>query len=509
MKTPAILITFLSIFSISTIAQKPATTPDMLDKVLSAVVSVAVYETDVAMKPLGFRGNASDLAYAKALDLSNSKGSGSGFIIQRNGTYYVITNAHVVQSAASKDGSIYIYTIGNKKYKARIKGGDTFYDLAVLEFITPPGSEITSLKFKTAEPRIGEQVYAIGNPLGDYPYTVTDGIISAKNRIRPGIGGVYGKLGFIQSTATVIWGNSGGPLVDVNGDVVGVNSQIAFAERGDNPVWQPQINFALQSDITQRLINDIFTNEGLIRRAFLGVEISKEEVDSEMTRKFNAYGNRETNPFPVISGIIPGSPSAAVLTQYVGFTVKAINTSEVKNIQDVLEAFEKITPGQPVNLRLEKNGQTVSVKINTRASEADENASIGTYAMNLWGCRANMIDGGLMLNFFDRKMYTDFQKSSTESLLNLGQKVNMNSDVLFSSEWMVVGAGYLGNNSSQIWTVKDIIDLGTTLRLCSTNGIVDLVLFRRGSNPNDENNYFRKRFILSGNNYINKQTLYY
>ena len=113
------LFALCTFFSANLFSQKTST-PEMLDKVLSAVVTVAVYETDVAMKPLGFRGSSSDLAYAKALDLSSSKGSGSGFIIQHGGKYYVITNAHVVQSAASTDGSIYVYTIGNKKYKAKI-----------------------------------------------------------------------------------------------------------------------------------------------------------------------------------------------------------------------------------------------------------------------------------------------------------------------------------------------------------------------------------------------------
>lgn len=504
------LITLFIFLSVNVFSQKPSGTPEMLDKVLSGVVTVAVYETDVAMKPMGFRGSPSDIAYSKALDLSSSKSSGSGFIIQQNGKYYIITNAHVVQSASNTDGSIYVYTIGNKKYEAKIKGGDTFYDIAVLEFVLPPGSEISTLKFKTAEPRIGEPVFAIGNPLGDYPYTVTDGIISAKNRVRSGIGGIFGKFGFIQSTATVIWGNSGGPLVDANGDVAGINSQIAFAQSGNTSVWQPQINFALQADIAQRLINDILTNDGLIKRAYIGVEISRDVVDDSKAQYLLGYNNGpEVNPTPVISGFIPGSPAEAALGKYKGYTVLAVNNEEVKNIQDILGIFEKTAPGQSLTFKLSNGGLTATVKLTTQTAEASENANIGDYALSLWGCRPVTQEGGLTLNFFDRKIYSSYQKTATEDILNLGQKNNLTSDVLFNSEWLVVGAGLLAGQNSQIWTVKDVTDLGTALRLCGTNGVVDLVLFRKGTNPSDDNNYISKRFVLSGRDYVYKQTLWY
>jgi S1-C subfamily serine protease len=143
----------------------------------------------------------------------------------KNGTKYVITNAHVIENALDEEGSIYVYSINRTKYEVKVLGGDSFYDIAVLEFVDTPGPEITTVKFKTEEPRLGEPVYAIGNPLGEYPYSVTDGIISAKNRVR----GCYtGKFGFLQTTATVIWGNSSGPLVDAKGDVAGINSQISL-----------------------------------------------------------------------------------------------------------------------------------------------------------------------------------------------------------------------------------------------------------------------------------------
>jgi S1-C subfamily serine protease len=252
----------------------PQASPDVIENVLSSVVTVAIFKTDIVKTPLGFRGEtAPDVAYEKALEMSGSQSSGSGFIIEVDGTKYVITNAHVVQDASQDPGSIFIYSVNQTKYEMRLKGGDSFFDIAVLEFVDEPGDEITTVKFKKDEPRIGENVYAIGNPLGTYPYTVTDGIISAKNRMREGN---TGKFGYLQSTATIIWGNSGGPLIDQNGDVAGVNTKIAFAAApSGEQVLQSQLNFALEAKIAERLVNDIIKNDGYVNRSYLGIEVSQ------------------------------------------------------------------------------------------------------------------------------------------------------------------------------------------------------------------------------------------
>src|SRR5216117_3558856 len=101
-----------------TFSQKP-TVPQMLDKTLAGVVTVEIYQTDIAMRSLGFRGNSADLAYSKVLELNGAKASGSGFIITKNGKSYVITNAHVIEDASEKSQSIYVYSISYKKYEAK------------------------------------------------------------------------------------------------------------------------------------------------------------------------------------------------------------------------------------------------------------------------------------------------------------------------------------------------------------------------------------------------------
>jgi S1-C subfamily serine protease len=109
--------------------------------------------------------------------------------------------------------------------------------------------------------------------LGSYPYSVTDGIISAKNLPK---GGLTGKFVFLQHTATIIWGNSGGPLINEKFEVVGVNSQIAFATAPDgSQILQQHINFSLEPKLTERLINEVIANNGRVKRAHMGLEVAQ------------------------------------------------------------------------------------------------------------------------------------------------------------------------------------------------------------------------------------------
>lgn len=479
----------------------------MLDKALSSVVTVAVYESGIGNKALGFRGNSSEMAYARALDLTGAQGSGSGFVIQENGKYYVVTNAHVIESAADKKGSIYVYSINYTKYEARIVGGDSFYDLAVLEFTGKPGTEITPISFRKNDIDVGEPVYAIGNPLGDYPYSVSEGIISAKNRVR---GGLTGKFGFLQTTATVIWGNSGGPLVDANGEVAGINSQIAFADRGDQSIWQPQINFALEAAISRRLINDILTNKGLVKRAYIGVEIAAAKPNAAYRNPYRTTAAAQTETRPVITGVVPGSPAATVLAAYRGYVVEAVNGEKVRSVEEILGQFEKTLPGQDVQFRLSGNGGIQTVKVSTRAANASTMSAISDYVSAAWGGRLLSGAENLTINFNNPQVYAAYRNQAAEGIWYVGSSSNsLPSNTLFNNDWIVVAAGILSKSGGQIWRVSDAADLGAALRLGGTTGLIDLVLFRKGSNPEDNNNYIQKRFVLSGNDAVYKQTLWY
>ncbi|CAB5239578.1 unannotated protein [freshwater metagenome] len=155
---------------------------------------------------------------------STGGGTGSGFIIDENG--YILTNNHVVQDAATSDGTITVTLNDGTEFKGKIIGRDAAYDLAVLKI---SATKLPAMQFGDSDKvAVGDAVLAVGSPLG-LSGTVTLGIISAKDRaVTAGeSGGTSSFINALQTDAAVNPGNSGGPLVDSTGAVIGVNSAIA------------------------------------------------------------------------------------------------------------------------------------------------------------------------------------------------------------------------------------------------------------------------------------------
>lgn len=444
---------------------------DMLDRVLGSVVTVAVEETGVGDMLLGFRGSNASTAYQSGLDLGSALSSGSGYIIERDEQKYVITNSHVIESASGEPGSLVVYSINRTRYEVEVVGGDTFYDFAVLSFVDEPGDEIAVVDHKKEEPRIGEPVWAIGNPLGDYPYTVSEGIIGALNRAR---GGMTGKFGFLQSTATVIWGNSGGPLFDKNGNVAGINSQITFARQGDQLFIQPQINFALEAAVSERLTDDILNNEGRVKRSFIGVELS------DMIQQTSDFGvtrwNRVHN-FPVITSIIQGTPAQEALENHQNSKVLEINGTKTRNIEEALGIFELTRPGDMLEFKLEK-----------------ENGSIETIEF-----AAQELNPELNIKIADRLMQFN------ESDMSVREISGENKVVLdyAGTDWDVAGAGVQADNGLSVWRIETRNDLAAAARFAAMYGYVDIFVSQPGQNIQ------RLRLNLSGRNDRVNLTLWY
>ncbi|MFU8813526.1 MAG: S1C family serine protease [Balneolaceae bacterium] len=435
---------------------------DMLDRVLGSVVTVAVEETGVGDMLLGFRGNNASTAYESGLDLGSALSSGSGYIIERDGQKYVITNSHVIESASGEPGSLVVYSINRSRYEVDVVGGDTFYDFAVLAFVDEPGDEISVVDHKKEDPRIGEPVWAIGNPLGDYPYTVSEGIIGALNRAR---GGMTGKFGFLQSTATVIWGNSGGPLFDRNGNVAGINSQITFARQGEQLFIQPQINFALEAAISERLTDDILTNEGRVRRAFIGVELSdviQRTGDFGITRWNRAHSH------PVITSLIRGTPAREALAGHQNSKVLEINGTATRNIEEALGVFEKTRPGDMLKFKLERqNGSVETVEFATEELNPERNIKIA-----------------------DRLMQFNTSDMSVREMP--GERKVMLGYV--GTDWDVAGAGVQADDGLSVWRVETRNDLAAAARFAAMYGYVDIFVSQPGQNIQ------RLRLNLSGRN---------
>jgi len=484
------LLLFVWLFTART--QTQLTVSDILENALSSVVTVSVEKTENTKQLLGFRGNESETAYEKILDLSNSKGSGSGFIIDKNGKKYVITNAHVIENASETSGSIFIYTINRSKYEAKVVGGDSFYDIAVLEFVKTPGVEVKSLLFSAKTPRIGEKVFAVGNPLGEYPYSVSDGIISAKNRVREGL---TGKFGFLQSTATVIWGNSGGPLINEKGQVVGINSQIAFAEMGGQSIWQPQINFALEGTISKRIVDNIISSNGRVKRAYIGIEV-KQNYEYNKYSMTTKDGWELSDSLPVISGIIPGSPAEKVIKDKVGYKIIKVNGVDVRNVEEVLGELELLSPSASVKLTLKSGSFVMTYDILSEELTPQKSQEIAVFAIQKsgTGIKLTSSDGAAFVTFGEYDSYNADSGNKNSGGL---KSMRMRGEDISYGTWKIVAAGYDSDKYKSMWRIKSLGDLGAALRLTASLGVLDLYITRREGREDDVQ---VKRISLSGDN---------
>lgn len=476
---------------------------NMLENVLSSVVSVGVFKAEGTNQILGFRGN-NDLAYQRMLDMSDAYSKGSGYVIEVNGKKYVCTNAHVVQSAKTEAGSIYIFSINQTKYEVKLKGGDSFYDYAILEFVTPPGSEITAVKYTNQEPKVGAKVFAIGNPLAEYPYTVSDGIVSAKNRVRDG---VTGKYGFIQSTATIIWGNSGGPLINEAGEVVGMNSQIAFGPEERGSLWQPQINFALDAAVCKRLTDDIINNNGRIRRAYFGLEISQ-NYKAEMDYMTMKTVIKKQDEKPVISAAFSGGPASS-LSNKVGYAVTKVNDTEVRNMEEVLGEFEKIKPNTRVTLSLAKDGKTENASFTATELKPEMMNDLATKMIEQDGNYKLVAgnSGEVMISF--KPTYTNTTNNGNRYDQNRrpdrSEREGSGGSANTTQQVKVMGVGYVDQNGSDVWRVNSLTDLGAGIRFYGLAGVYDLVV----KDPIGSGQPQSARVYISGDKNVLKRTLWY
>ncbi|MGB3453350.1 MAG: S1C family serine protease [Moheibacter sp.] len=414
---------------------------DRIENALPAVVTVTVEKAlPIGKVLMGFRGNIVQEAYEKSLQLTDALSSGSGFVIEKNGKRYVITNAHVVESASDEPGSIYVYSYNQTKYEVKVVGGDSFYDVAVLEFVTTPGRELSSLTFAKELPRIASKVYAIGNPLGEYPYTVTDGIVSAVNRSR---GGSTGKYGFIQSTATIIWGNSGGPLVNEAGQVVGINSQIAFADAGNGSAYlMQQINFALESVLSQRLVDEIIA-KGKVSRAYIGLEFRQKNQIIET--KQGAVIGRQLDQLPVLTGLFQGSDASVKLKNYIGWALSAINGVKIRNLEEALGEFENLKPNAKVNLTLTDGRTSKDVSVSTSELKTEHLESLAENVLN---------------------QIPDFVVDPNSAQPRLMGKNG------YRASYYLLGGGIV----SDLWRVTTMADIGALLRVYGLKGGLQYVL---------------------------------
>ncbi|MHA3840665.1 Do family serine endopeptidase [Sphingomonas aestuarii] len=293
---------------------------------------------------------------------------GSGFLISNDG--YIVTNNHVV-SAGTRNAvveSIKVTMTDGREMTARLVGRDVESDLAVLKV---EGNGLPFVRLgSSGNARAGDWVVAIGNPFG-LGGTVTAGIISSVQRVT-GQGGPFDR--FIQTDASINMGNSGGPLFDLNGNVIGINSQI-YSPTGGNV----GIGFAIPADEARSIIETLRSGE-TVQRGYLGVGI--QPLTPDLAQGLNLPSNLPRDRGEVISSVQPGQPAAAAGIRQ-GDVVVRVNNQDVTPDQSLSYLVANVRPGTTIPVELIRDGrrQTVRVRVGTRpsaeelaATEFDPNA---------------------------------------------------------------------------------------------------------------------------------------
>lgn len=272
------------------------------------------------------------------------RGAGTGFVISADGQ--IVTNAHVIEGADEvkvtfEDGTSYI---------AEVKGSDNTTDIALLD-IEAEGLDYVSFGDSDAL-KVGQNVIAMGNPFG-LGNTVTTGIVSALGRDINA--GPFDN--FIQTDAAINRGNSGGPLFNEAGEVIGVNTAIISPTGGS-----VGIGFSVPSDLASDVIADL-SDDGTVQRGWLGVRIQPVSEDVAMALGFDEG-----------KGVMVADVTADTPAEKAGFKqgdiVLSVNGEEVETPRDLTRAIAIKAPGTEVEITLLRRGQeqTVSVTLGDRAN---------------------------------------------------------------------------------------------------------------------------------------------
>lgn len=267
---------------------------------------------------------------------------GSGFVIQWGEEKYVLTNEHVVSEA----DQIRLVFPDHQTFKAEIVGSDPLLDVAVLE-ITSGMYDATVEALPTvglgssSQARVGEWVVAIGNPEG-FQNTVTAGVLSAKNRAIPKPNGEGSYIDLLQTDAAVNPGNSGGPLVNTKGEVIGINTLIVRRNRQGIPLTG--LNFAVSIDSVKRILPDLI-EKGKVTRAELGVLI--QNLTAEISAKFGVSPGEGV----LVADVDEDSPAEKAGIKP-GDIILAVDGEEVENISQLQEEIMYKAVGATVDISL-------------------------------------------------------------------------------------------------------------------------------------------------------------
>lgn len=337
----SIVVTFPAPAAVPSLLSNQAvpTLAPMLERITPAVVNIATEgRVRLPRNPL-----LEDPFFRRFFDFPDmprerrTQSLGSGVVVDAS-KGYVITNHHVINHAQT----ITVTLRDGRKLKARLIGSDPESDVAVIQI---PAKNLSALPLANSDRlRVGDFVVAIGNPFG-LGQTVTSGIVSALGR--SGLG-IHGYEDYIQTDASINPGNSGGALVDLRGELVGINTAI-LAPSGGNV----GIGFAIPSNMVKQIMRQLVKHGG-VRRGRLGVTI--QDLSGDLARAFGIPRNQGA----VISQVLPGSAAARAGLR-VGDVVLAVNGKPVRGAGALRNAVGLLRVGERIRLDIVRDGRRMTV----------------------------------------------------------------------------------------------------------------------------------------------------
>ena len=330
----------------------PSSFADLAEKLMPSVVNISTTQTVTTnINPFPFQfppGSPFEDMFKEFGTPQERKASalGSGFIIDAKGI--VITNNHVIKGAED----ILIRANGDKEYNAKIIGADPLSDIAVLQIESK--DKFTPVKFGDSDKaRIGDWVIAIGNPFG-LGGTVTSGIISARNRAI----GLTRYEDYIQTDASINQGNSGGPLFDMNGNVIGINTAI-LGQSGSIG-----IGFSIPSNSAKKVIDQLI-EFGETKRGWLGVRIQ------QVTKEIADVEKLDEPRGALVASVAKNSPSDKAGVK-AGDIILEFDGTKIKEMAELPKIVAQTKVGKTVKVRIWRNKKELTKQITLGRLETSE-----------------------------------------------------------------------------------------------------------------------------------------
>ena len=355
---------------------------DIVEDVNQSVVTITAKKTYTTNKDIQdfYRFWGRDIP-----DSYQGKSLGSGVIVDADNGY-VITNHHVVFDNGKPVDEIIIELMDKRRFDAEIIGFDEGTDLALLQI---EADNLKSIKMGDSDKvRVGEWVLAIGSPFSaNLSHTVTAGIVSAVGRDNVMVQGGDKYQDFIQTDAAINPGNSGGALLNMAGELIGINAAIISGSRSSAGV-----GFAIPSNIVKKVKDDLVI-KGYVVRSFLGIYM--QDINEDIYEAMELESMQGT----IIGEVVPGSPAdkagLEVSDIIVGFEDQKINNgSELKNL------ISNSIPGSKIKLKIFRSGRNEDIDVVLEEKSVDGLSSVGdTYIDKKFGLTVANISDALIKKF--------------------------------------------------------------------------------------------------------------